>query len=272
MLKNLYYLHMDYFNDLKIIRSDLSKIHSGTITREPCNYYCLQYNHKGKINIKLDNSPSVTVDGPSLLITNPKMKFSFGTGNKNTWHHNYIAFTGDRVSSYIKSGFLPIKNPIHLIHDGPKFLNTLNEFQDKSTKGAIGKNRSIHLFESLLLQLHEQSQYKAKETPLINDIQILLGKIQKRPHQNWDFKMISEKLHVSYGHFRRIFTDLTKLAPQNYIIQSRLSKASELLLTKNMPIKEIAERVGIDDIHYFTKIFKRAYHLPPAKYRKEMRT
>jgi YesN/AraC family two-component response regulator len=43
-------------------------------------------------------------------------------------------------------------------------------------------------------------------------------------------------------------------------------------LSKNLPIKEIAENVGVPDIHYFTKMFKRTYHLPPARYRKELRS
>ncbi len=263
---------MNYYSDLKFIMASHSLQANGTITRENCGYYCLQYNHEGSISIQLDDNAPIQIEGPSLLLTHPNMKFSFGTGNKNTWHHNYIAFTGNRVDAYVKSNFLPIEKPIITIHDGPGFLSTFTQLCNAFHKGSIGHNKAAHCFENLLIQIHEQSKYKVKETNLINEIHKLIEEIRNNPSIEWDFKLNAKKLHVSYGHFRRLFNELTNLAPQNFVIQARLSKASKLLLSNNIPIKEIAQRVGIPDIHYFTKLFKRTYHFPPARYRKELRT
>ena len=66
-------------------------------------------------------------------------------------------------------------------------------------------------------------------------------------------RMIKQELGISFVHL------LTKI---------RLTKAVELLLSTELPIHEIAERVGYDTQHYFSTAFKKAMGVPPNQYRK----
>ena len=53
-----------------------------------------------------------------------------------------------------------------------------------------------------------------------------------------------------------------------YINSSRMKRAAGMLTESNLSITAIAEKVGIYDVNYFTKIFKKAYQithpLPPV--------
>ncbi|MDC3416247.1 AraC family transcriptional regulator [Aquibacillus salsiterrae] len=51
----------------------------------------------------------------------------------------------------------------------------------------------------------------------------------------------------------------------------RLRRAKELLEVTTMPIVEIAEQVGYDNISYFYRIFKGKYDYTPSQYRNKMR-
>lgn len=52
------------------------------------------------------------------------------------------------------------------------------------------------------------------------------------------------------------------------IAQKRMEAAKRLLLQENCPISEVAERVGISDYNYFTKIFRSVVGVTPSVFRK----
>ncbi len=67
-----------------------------------------------------------------------------------------------------------------------------------------------------------------------------------------------------YSVFRNYFND----SPAEYIKKRRLHRACEYLTQTNLPINIIAQRSGIPDYNYFSKIFKKAFSLSPSEYRK----
>jgi ligand-binding sensor protein len=57
--------------------------------------------------------------------------------------------------------------------------------------------------------------------------------------------------------------------PAEYIKRCRLDEACRLLRVTDMKITEIADRVGISDYNYFSKLFKKTYNVSPREYRKD---
>lgn len=62
---------------------------------------------------------------------------------------------------------------------------------------------------------------------------------------------------LSVGSFRRLFSECTGLSPVEYRNKLRVQKAVDLLKMKKYSVGEVAEMVGIGDIKYFSKLFKR---------------
>ena len=57
----------------------------------------------------------------------------------------------------------------------------------------------------------------------------------------------------------------------DYINEYRLKIATNLLETTDMSIMEIAVKVGVNNISYFNKIFKKKFNLTPKEYRKNLK-
>ena len=57
----------------------------------------------------------------------------------------------------------------------------------------------------------------------------------------------------------------------DYINEYRLNIATNLLETTDMSIREIAVKVGVNNISYFNKIFKKKFNLTPKEYRKNLK-
>ena len=74
---------------------------------------------------------------------------------------------------------------------------------------------------------------------------------------------------TSTVHFRRIFTQLYRIAPMKYITALRLSKARELLLNTDLPVGEISRRCGYTSPYYFDRVFKQEFGTQPLQLRKQ---
>lgn len=79
---------------------------------------------------------------------------------------------------------------------------------------------------------------------------------------------MADEIKISESNLYAIFKKSTGASPIKYLNQYRLSIACELLQETDCSINEIAEKVGIPDQFYFSKLFKAQYSISPQKYRK----
>jgi AraC-like DNA-binding protein len=56
-------------------------------------------------------------------------------------------------------------------------------------------------------------------------------------------------------------------SPMQYLLRRRVGEAQTLLITTDLPIAEIAGRVGYDTQSYFNLQFTRHVGMPPKRYR-----
>lgn len=74
--------------------------------------------------------------------------------------------------------------------------------------------------------------------------------------------------NLSEDYFIRRFHAATGLSPNRYILQCRVSRAAQLLLTTDESIESVASRTGFRDRFYFTRTFTRWTGRPPAAFRR----
>lgn len=69
-------------------------------------------------------------------------------------------------------------------------------------------------------------------------------------------------------YFSKRFKVLTGFGFQEYLTQTRLQAAEQLLLDTNLTMGEIAEQCGFSSANYFGDVFRRWKHISPSQYRK----
>jgi AraC-like DNA-binding protein len=72
---------------------------------------------------------------------------------------------------------------------------------------------------------------------------------------------------VSLFHFHRQFKKTTGLTPHQFIIHRRIEQAKVLLAKSNLPIIDVAVRVGFVDQSHFTTTFRKLTSMTPRIYR-----
>jgi len=78
---------------------------------------------------------------------------------------------------------------------------------------------------------------------------------------------LSEALAMSPGHFAHAFKTTTGMAPHHYVVQRRIEHARSLLRNTDMPIAEIAHRVGFPNQSHFSFAFRRVTGVTPRQFR-----
>ncbi len=82
---------------------------------------------------------------------------------------------------------------------------------------------------------------------------------------------LGERFHVSVYHLERLFRAHTGYSIGRYRLLCRVAAARELLVTTDLPVGEIAARVGIGDMSNFSRYFKRETGYSPQQYRRAHR-
>ncbi|MFH3714080.1 AraC family transcriptional regulator, partial [Acinetobacter nosocomialis] len=80
-------------------------------------------------------------------------------------------------------------------------------------------------------------------------------------------KDISRMVGLDRYHIHRIFKSTFHLAPHQYLIQLRLTRARDLLARSISPA-QVASDLCFSDQSHLSRWFKRCYELTPAAYRK----
>ncbi len=79
---------------------------------------------------------------------------------------------------------------------------------------------------------------------------------------------LCEHFHTNRTTLARKIKALTGMAPIQYILEQRLTKSCNDLVTTDMSISEIAEKYGFADDNYYIRAFKKRFGTSPLQYRK----
>lgn len=78
---------------------------------------------------------------------------------------------------------------------------------------------------------------------------------------------LADMFHISHSYLSTLFKKELNCTLTDYINQKRVDQACIYLKDTDLKIIDIAGRVGMNDLNYFTKIFKKYKKMTPSKYR-----
>lgn len=87
-------------------------------------------------------------------------------------------------------------------------------------------------------------------------------------YENLALSEISKVANMSPSYFCRKFKDIYGKNYVKYLTEYRIKKSKQLILESDMSLAEIAGRVGIHDMSYFSKLFKAQTGMTPNSFRR----
>jgi two-component system response regulator YesN len=84
-----------------------------------------------------------------------------------------------------------------------------------------------------------------------------------------DLEEVASSARISPGYLSRLLKLETGFSFVDYLARVRINKAVQMMSDPSVKVYEVAEAVGYQSQHYFSRAFKRVFGRPPVEYRKQ---
>ena len=145
----------------------------------------------------------------------------------------------------------------------------LKPFSDGELEGSI--QRLLHLHPNAPASSSELEEQliplKKKEEVSNRYVSAAIEYIEDHyPDSDFSLGALAESMSVSEGHISRLFKAETDISINNYLTKYRIKMAMDYLKDVQVKVYEVAEKVGYQDIAYFSNTFKKLVGKTPSDY------
>ncbi|MRH43815.1 response regulator [Aquibacillus halophilus] len=111
----------------------------------------------------------------------------------------------------------------------------------------------------------DQIEKQIRVSPIVKQAQNYIQ--QQYQDSSLTLERVAEELHVSTVYLSRIIKQELGISYVGLLTQLRLNKATDLLKTTDMTIRDIAEEVGYESQHYFSTTFRKNVGVSPKQFK-----
>lgn len=131
------------------------------------------------------------------------------------------------------------------------------------------KARLYDMFFVLFSNFFEVAEFDTNiKNNTTKNIRAILDYISENYMNTITIDELSANVNLSKHYFMRFFKKYMGTTCIEYINDYRLNIATNMLATTNAQITDIATSVGITNLSYFNRVFKKKYNMTPKEYRK----
>ena len=240
------------------------------------NHYLFHYILSGTGTLMADNSKGETrtysvKSGQGFMIF-PGQINTYIADEQLPWEYMWIEFDGLRVKEALSVTDLCKGAPIYHSHSkelreklADEMLYIVNHPQESSFH-LIGH---LYLFLDYLLQ-------SAKSTKLVSSghmsdyyIKEAINYIEQNFQNNISIEDIAAVCGINRSYFGKIFRNSIGRSPQEFLMNYRMVKATELLKLTSLSIADVGSAVGYENQLHFSRAFKNIYGVSPREWRNQ---
>lgn len=242
---------------------------------------------EGYVQFLLDMHPFITKAG-DILILRPHTLHSFAQFEKEEGRTDTLVFDlglvnnsvmdlcgikyfSPLINHEIEIPFVICKEDIGYQELKDKVEQVFYSYEKQKELGELEVKAAVLLFLSVLLRNFSKREKSTKRlNQTIEKMKAVVIYIQEHYTQNISIAELSKSSNMSEYHLMRCFKQCAGMTCIEYINHCRITLASKLLCSTDLPITTIALEVGFNNISYFNKLFKRTFGITPKQYRSKV--
>ena len=265
---------------------DISLIHTG---KEHCppGHICSMPRDEFIIHFVLDGTGFYSAGGQTwsltpgqMFVIYPNEPVTYGADETNPWTYAWIGFRGIRAHSMVKEcGFS--KNQLVLPAPDQKII--LKHIDYMLNHKQLSKANDLRRQAYLILLLAELADFHEKQSAQNKKnakyaystsvyVELAIEYIKDMYQRGIGISDIADNIGISRAYLNSSFQKELGMSAQTFLIDYKMHKAANLLVSTSLSVKEIANNVGYEDQLVFSKAFKKKFGMSPKNYKthKEM--
>lgn len=236
----------------------------------PNSYYLFKYTISGHAMLSYRGELQKLSPGTALLEKFPSKDYYlyYPADGVEPWRGVYIEFEAGPLEQTLVNLEKRYGLVFNLAPDEDivrRLLNFGEGLNDGGTVNIRALDGAGLIFQLLAFLREYESPTVSFHNNLLERICAYIGANLRQPLL---VKDIAARFSISRGHLDRMFRERLRVPPLRYINAERLRLACQLIMDTRLNNAEIADRVGIQSMVHFHRLFKQNVGMTPGEFRK----
>lgn len=226
----------------------------------------------------------------------PNQLTTYWADKLHPWEYVWIEFDGVFAAEIIKQSGLRIEAPVYTSSN--KAITAVmaeammemakpvagSGYYDTQMPGTVGmpamaqaeetqfyKISRLYQFADCLIRSSSSAKHMDAAGSMADYyLQTAFSYIEKNFMNPLSVEEIAKHCNIHRNQLLKIFKNKLQKGPQAYLIEYRMSKAAQLLVTTSLSVGEIGNAVGYPNQLHFSRAFKSVYGLSPKQYKEQL--
>lgn len=238
------------------------------------NHYLFHYIISGTGTLMADNSSGQTCtyqvkSGQGFMIF-PDQINTYIADKQLPWEYVWLEFDGLRAREAIEVAGLTPDAPIYHARSHDLRETMMNEMLYIAQHGTMTPFHLIgHLYLFLDALTRSAASMRISKGGRLRDFYVheALAFIEHNFQNDISVEDIADNCGLNRSYFGKLFKEALGKTPQEFLLNYRMTKATELLKLTALSIGDISQAVGYDNQLHFSRAFKNIYHISPREWR-----
>lgn len=235
--------------------------------------YKVHFIHKGKGILRVGERTYTLSPGQAFLIY-PHVVTYYEADGEHPWTYSWIAFYGAEVAEALSRTLLTPEYPVF-----PMDVKVMPGMYDGLTEALNREGESnrdfrfkavMYDFLSALVEAVPASA-NGRTSPKKRDMYVhqSMEYFHANYSENISVRQLAAFLGLDRKYLSAIFKEALAVPPQQYLLNYRMEKASQLLVKGCYTVGEVARSVGYQDALLFSRMFKKVKGVSPKHFSTE---
>lgn len=225
--------------------------------------------HSGSMTLTLEEK-SVHLDPGQGILLQPGYREHFAFSAKRSSRHSWCSLHPDWIAPEIRQILKIPAEPRPFTPRDTAFLNWGLQDTQALTSSSSSNYYYSQLALALLLGFAQADPNIRPADPNQERFDQVLHYISNEYHQPLKLPDLARAAGVSSQHLLRIFRQLDRPTPMEFLYQYRLDRAQDLLKQTGLPIAEISRQCGFENPYHFSRRFHKTIGLSPRSFRQKI--
>ena len=164
------------------------------------------------------------------------------------------------------------RTPVLTISDAARIesgIRKMLEARELTLDGQLRRNAGLLKILSDLIREHAVRAESDSITNIYSYSEYAVRYINNHFSEKIKVQDLADHIGISRSYLVKLMKQETGMSPQEYLIETRMRRASDLLSRTNDSIRVVAAECGYEDSLAFSKVFKSRFGLNPTQYREK---
>ena len=205
-----------------------------------------------------------------MFILFPGEVTTYCADQEEPWYYCWFGFQGNLAGRIVESIGFSAQTPV-LSFEGSSIVESkIKEMLDSKAltlDGQLHRNAEMMQILSDMIREGAQKAGNGRELTSFSYSEYAVRYINNHFSEKIRIQDLAKRIGISRSYLVKLVKQVTGMSPQEYLIEIRMRRASDLLSRSNDPIQTIAAECGYDDALAFSKVFKSKFGVNPSEYR-----